>query len=256
MTKITLIGSGNVAWQLGRALVKASHCIDAVYSRNSSNAKTLADSFLDCNVASTLDFSESNSELFIIAISDTAIEGVALELLIPENALVVHTAGSIPMEVLQKFPHYGVLYPLQTLTKEKGLDFSEVPFGIEASDDKSYQKLDVLAHTLSKNVQAITSAQRKVLHIAAVIACNFTNHLFSISEAILKKENLEFALLTPLIKETVEKALTIGPQKAQTGPALRGDEKVILQHLEYLKEQPELQELYTLMTNQIIKTKR
>jgi predicted short-subunit dehydrogenase-like oxidoreductase (DUF2520 family) len=110
--------------------------------------------------------------------------------------------------------------------------------------------------SLSKKVEPIDSAQRKVIHIAAVFACNFTNHLFSISEGILKKEKMNFALLEPLIKETLQKAFELGPPQAQTGPAIRGDNKIIQQHLDYLQNEPEIQELYRLISEDIMKKKR
>lgn len=251
MASITFIGSGNVAWHFGKAFVAAGHSIDAVYSRQSSNAKALADLFFGCSVAVHTDFSKSNSDIFIIAISDSAIEKVVSEVTIPENAIVAHTSGSVPMKVLNKFPRHGVFYALQTFTKEKELNLSEVPFGIEASDEATYKKLNELALSLSEKVQPINSAQRKIVHIAAVFACNFTNHLFSISESILKKEQLDFSLLQCLIKETVQKSLEIGPRKAQTGPAIRGDEKIIQQHLDYLSNEPEIQELYKLFSDRI-----
>jgi predicted short-subunit dehydrogenase-like oxidoreductase (DUF2520 family) len=225
MAAITLIGSGNVAWHLGKAFVNAGHRINEVYSRNYSNAKALADLFPGSTILTNTDFSKSNSEVFIIAISDNAIENVVAEITIPQNAIIVHTSGSVAMQVLNKFSHHGVFYALQTFTKGKETNLSEVPFGIEASDDFTFRKLTELALTLSKKVQAISSAQRKIIHIAAVFACNFTNHLFSISETILKKEQLDFVLLESLIKETVAKSIEIGPKKAQTGPAIRGDEK-------------------------------
>jgi|SRR6187402_2850418 len=249
--KITLIGSGNVAWHLGKAFVKAGHSIEAVYSRDPGHAQALSDLFHGSTVATQTDFSKSNSELFIVAISDQALIEVAASLVIPENAVIAHTSGSMPMEALNEFSKHGVFYALQTFTKGKEMNISEVPFGIEASDNKTYELLSSLALSLSKNVQPISSAQRKVLHVAAVFACNFTNHLFSVSANILEKENLHFNLLNSLIKETVQKALEIGPEKAQTGPAIRGDEKIIQQHLDYLKSEPELQVLYKLISKLI-----
>ena len=255
MAAITLIGSGNVAWHLGKATVKAGHRIEAVYSRDPSHAKALADLFPGCLAVTNTDFSKSNSEIFIIAISDNAIENIVAEITIPQNAIVAHTSGSVSMSVLDKFSHHGVFYALQTFTKGKELDLSDTSFGIEASDNSTFQKLTELALTLSKKVQPINSTQRKTIHIAAVFACNFTNHLFSISETILKKEQLDFELLESLIKETVKKSIDIGPRKAQTGPAIRGDEKIIQQHLDYLKNEPELQELYRLFSERIAKEK-
>jgi predicted short-subunit dehydrogenase-like oxidoreductase (DUF2520 family) len=159
----------------------------------------------------------------------------------------------MPMTVLERFPKHGVFYPLQTFTKTKPVDLSEVYFGIEASGKDVYEQLFQLAFTLSEKVQSMSSAQRKVIHIAAVFACNFTNHLFSISKQILEKEQLNFELLKPLVNETVEKAFLLGPDQAQTGPAIRGDEKIIQQHLQYLTDIPDLQNLYRLLSENIRK---
>ncbi len=248
---VTLVGSGNVSWHLEKGLAKAGHRIETVYSRNLSNAKALADLFLECSFTDQLDFSKSSSELFILAVSDKALTEVISKIKIPPNAIILHTSGSTSMEVLNKFPHYGVLYPIQTFTKEKEIIISEVPFGLEASDDLTFQKIHGVAVSLSKNIQAISSEQRKLIHIAAVFACNFSNHLFSISDEILKKEGLNFSILESLIKETVTKGLEIGPAKAQTGPAIRRDEETISKHLDYLKSDPELQELYRIFSERI-----
>jgi predicted short-subunit dehydrogenase-like oxidoreductase (DUF2520 family) len=255
MAEITLIGSGNVAWHLGKALIGAGHIINSVYSRNFSNAKDLA-KLLGCQAVGSTDFSKSNSDLFIVAVRDNALEEVVSKINIPINAVIAHTSGSMPMEVLKNFSHYGVFYALQTFTKGKELAVAEVPFGIEASDRESYKQLETLALSLSKKVQPIDSAQRKVLHIAGVFACNFTNHLFSISKDILEKEKMKFSLLEPLIKETLQKAFELGPEAAQTGPAIRGDEKVIQQHLNYLKSEPEIQQLYKLISEDIMKKEK
>lgn len=157
------------------------------------------------------------------------------------------------MEVLKKFQHHGVFYTIQTFTKGKYTNLSEVPIGIEASDDDTNQKLFLLAASISKQAQSINSEQRKVIHLAAIVACNFTNHLYAISEGILKNENLNLTLLKPLMYETLQKSLEIGPQRAQTGPAIRGDEKIIQQHLDYLANEPEIQQLYKLLSEHIKK---
>lgn len=253
MSRITLIGSGNVAWHLGRVFVKAGHTIDVVYSRNFSNAEELAKLFPDCKATNALDFSRSKSELFIVALRDQAIEEVLSSAILPSAAVIAHTSGSVSMEVLRKFPKYGVFYPVQTFTKGKETDLSEIPFGIEASDENTYRILTMLAQSVSKNVLPISSLQRKVLHLAAVFACNFTNHLFSVSHDILNGEKLNFDLLKPLVEETIQKAFEIGPQKAQTGPAIRGDEKIMEQHLDYLQQEPDLQQLYRLISEGIRK---
>ena len=251
--KITLIGSGNVAWHFGKALSGAGHTIDAVYSRNKDNAQALSTLFPECLVCSTTDFSKSDADLFIVAISDHAIEEVVSEMIIPEKSVIVHTSGSMPIDVLNKYSNRGVLYALQTFTKNKEISLSDVPFGIEASNEQTFFTLQSLGSSLSNNVQRMNSDQRKVMHVAAVFACNFVNYMFSISENILKKENSNFKLLESLVQETVQKAFELGPTMAQTGPARRGDEKIILDHLDYLKNQPDLSTLYKLLSEGIQK---
>jgi len=250
---ITLIGSGNVAWQLGQALQKAGHRVEAVYSRTLKNAEALANLLPGCIATDKPDFTQSKSSFFLIAVNDQALQSVADQLNLPANSIVAHTSGSMPMTVLERFPKHGVFYPLQTFTKTKQVDLSEVYFGIEASGKEVYEQLFQLAFTLSRKAQSMSSAQRKVIHIAAVFACNFTNHLFLISKQILEKEQLDFELLKPLVKETVEKAFVLGPDQAQTGPAIRGDEKIIQQHLQYLTDKPDLQNLYRLLSENIRK---
>ncbi len=250
---VTFIGSGNVVWHLSQGLAKAGHRIEAVYSRKKSNAQSLADLWPGCIATDQLDFSKSSSSLFIIAVNDQAIEELSEALAVPEQAIVAHTSGSVSIDVLSRFSKRGVFYPLQTFTKGKETALSDIPFGIEASEEKVYHELSALALSLTKNVQSITSDQRKIIHIAAVFACNFTNYFLSVSEKILIKENLSLELLSPLVNETIRKAFEIGPEKAQTGPAIRGDEKIIQQHLDYLQNEPELQELYRLISERIEK---
>jgi predicted short-subunit dehydrogenase-like oxidoreductase (DUF2520 family) len=253
MATITLIGSGNIAWQLGLGLIKAGHTIEVVYSRTISNAKILSELIPNSIATDSLNFKEKKSELFIVAIKDQALEEVLQFVVLPPNAIIAHTSGSVSIEVVQRFPKHGVFYPLQTFTKGKETDLSKVPFGIEASDEVTYKTLITLAQSISESVQPISSHQRKVLHIAAVFACNFTNYLFSVSDDILKKEKLNFELLKPLVEETIQKAFEIGPVKGQTGPAVRGDKEIIQQHLEYLKQEPALQKLYQLISERISK---
>lgn len=243
MARITLIGSGNVATQLGLGLAKAGHTIETVYSRTKEHAAALA-TLLNGTIAPDTDFRQSQSELFIVAVNDQSIETLVQAVLLPPQAIIAHTSGSVAMQVLHQFPRHGVFYPLQTFTKGKEINFTEVPFGIEASEEETYRTLAAIASTLSPHVQSISSAQRKILHVAAVFACNFTNYLLSVSETILEKENLDFGLMKPLVDETIRKAFAIGPDKAQTGPAFRGDEVIMQQHLHYLQTQPVFQQLY------------
>ena len=203
-----------------------------------------------------LDFSQSRSGIFIIAVPDDAIEEVVKELVIPEDAILVHTSGSQSLDVLQyaATSNAGVFYPLQTFSKDRKIDLSQVPFFIEASNKSTERTLGTVAKAISKKVIKLDSEQRKALHVAAIFASNFTNHLLGVATGILGDRGLDFALLAPLIKETIEKSLSLGPDAAQTGPAKRKDFKTLDKHFEFLKEDEEVAEIYRLITQHIIDT--
>jgi predicted short-subunit dehydrogenase-like oxidoreductase (DUF2520 family) len=249
--KITLIGSGNVAWNFAQVLTQKGHQLEAVYSRSLTNARMLADQYSGCKALDTLALAQSSSSLFVIAVADQALESVCAALELPPEALVVHTSGSMPMAVLQKFDRHGVFYPLQTFSKDKKVDFSSVPLGIEASDDLVYEQLTALARSISNKVYPISSQQRTILHIAAVFACNYSNYMMHVAGQILEKEEMQLDWLKPLVEETVAKAFLLGPAKAQTGPAIRGDEAVLQKHLQYLADRPDWQDLYQLLADHI-----
>ena len=251
--KITLIGSGNVAWHFGKAFYNVGHSIQFVYGRNKESSVELASLFNGCHLLSAGEVINSTSDIYIIAVTDSSIQEILSSIDFPKDSIVVHTSGSVSVDVLKGYSNNGVLYALQTFTKNKEIALSDVPFGIEASNESTFNTLKSLASSISNNVSSMNSEQRKVLHIAAVFACNFTNYLFSISEKILKKEHSNFSLLESLVKETVQKAFEIGPKAAQTGPAKRGDRKIMLDHLDYLKNEPDLSTLYTLLSEGIQK---
>lgn len=252
MPTLTFIGAGNVAWHLTQALEDAGHRIAEVYSRELSHAQQLCRQLYDTQPTTSLDFSKSPSEIFIISVKDDAVAAVADQLIVPQGVTIYHTSGTLPLAVLKRFPNRGVFYPLQTFSKSRPLDIERVPFCLEASHPATEQQLVTLAQSISKTVYLVSSEERKILHIGAVFACNFTNHLFSIARQLVEKENLEFELLKPLIEETVAKALaTDDPAKVQTGPAIRHDVQTIQHHLRYLKEQPFNQKIYKLLTESI-----
>lgn len=252
MANISFIGAGNVAWHLAQALEDAGHSILQVYSRDVLHAKELTRHLYDTQAVNALDFSQSAAELFIIAVPDDAVFDIVEHTIFPAHAVVCHTSGTLPLTTLRKFPHRGVFYPLQTFSKHRRMDMQKVPFCLEASNDPTEEILVALAQSISKTVYLVSSEERKVLHIGAVFACNFTNHLIALSKEILEKEGLEFSLLKPLIEETLAKALTVtDPATVQTGPAIRGDEHTIQQHLRYLKDNPLQQKLYKLLTESI-----
>lgn len=256
---ITLIGSGNVAWHLAKALEAAQFKIDAIYSRNLADAEEITNELYYAEATNSLDFSDSDSDLFIIAVSDDAIEYVAESLILPEGVTVVHTSGSQPMRTLQNsFDGYegnvncGVFYPLMTFTKYKPVNLKAVPFCIEATDETTEKFLLKIARKLSKSVQVVSNEQRRVLHLSAVFACNFTNHLLAISQEIVEVNELDFSVLKPIIEETFQKALDAKhPADVQTGPAVRFDIETLQAHEKMLAEDPELRQIYRIMSESI-----
>jgi predicted short-subunit dehydrogenase-like oxidoreductase (DUF2520 family) len=253
-SKVSIIGSGNVATHLALTLENKGHFVNEIYSRNLANANKLVSKLYNTEVKENLDFSSSESEIYIISVSDDAIEVVAENLIIPPTGILVHTSGSMPMSVLNlsSCQNLGVFYPLQTFSRNKKVNFNEIPICIEATNKVTLAFIKNLASSISKKVVPIDSEQRMVLHIAAVLSCNFTNHLFTCSKEVLQKRNLNFDLLKPLIVETVNKALEIGPENSQTGPALRKDFETLDKHYNFLQYDRSLAEMYKIISQDII----
>ena len=251
---IAIIGSGNLAWHLAPELENVGHRIAEIFSPKLKNAKALQKRLYNAEINDSLDFSDSSADIIIICVSDDAIEEVAREIALPENAVIVHTSGSQPVSRLGYAisEQRGVFYPLQTFTKNKRIAFDDVPILIEAEDLHTERILKRLAKSISKNVYSVSSKDRLALHMAAVFACNFTNHLFHVSDEILRKHGFDFELLRPLIAETINKSLDIGPANAQTGPAARRDMETLNRHLEYL-EGNKYREVYKLISDLILK---
>jgi len=250
--RITIIGSGNVATHLAAAFKNAGHAIVQVYSRDMHNASLLA-YHVKAEPIDNLEQINSETDLFVIAVKDDAIEPIAADL-VQYNKLIVHTSGATSLQTLQKHTqNAGVFYPLQTFSKTRDLNFNTVPLCIEGADEKITSTLNELAYTVSQNVYRVNSEQRKILHLAAVFACNFPNYLYHVSQQLLAEKQLPFDLLRPLILETAEKVQEHLPASAQTGPAVRNDEKTMTSHLDQLGENPDLQEIYKLLSQGIIK---
>lgn len=249
--RIVFVGSGNVATCLAHAFVAEGHIITQVYSQTIDNAQLLAESI---RASAVDDFMLLNCDvdLVVIAVKDDAIADVVGKL--PEtSAMVVHTAGSIDVAVLSRFVNYGVLYPFQTFTKTKSVNILEVPLLVEGSSAVVEQSLLLFAETISNTTLVVSSSQRQQLHLAAVFACNFVNHLYVIAHDLLKESDLPFTLLLPLIGETAHKVEQVEPRLAQTGPASRDDIKTIEVHKKRLSVNPELKSIYELLTNRILK---
>lgn len=252
--KIVLLGSGNVATHLGSALQKAGHEILQVWSRTQVNALQLAGAL---SVAATdeLRALDSSADIYIISVKDDAIGEVASSFPFRDK-LLVHTSGTVPLDVFGDDQlTCGVFYPLQTFSKHKDISFSEIPVLIEGSDRAASDALAVLAGSISRTVERASSEQRAAVHLAAVFACNFSNHLYTIAKDLLAKEGLDFRLLLPLITETAEKIRSLDPKDAQTGPAARNDQVSINKHKSFLEPEPALLEIYTLMTNSILRSR-
>lgn len=254
LPQISMIGSGNVAWHLAPALDNIGYVVKEVHSRNPKNAHKLIDRLYQAEWIDSLDFSESESDLFIIAVSDDQIMPVCKEIQIPEEAVLVHISGSQPLSILEESmaEYIGVLYPLQTFSKSRHCDMEEVPFCIEANHNYPRKMLKKLANRMSGKVMEPDSDQRKIIHLSAVFACNFSNHLLTIAEEMLDEEGISFDILKPLIVETINKSLDLGPYQSQTGPASRGDAKILNDHMKMLKGRKHLAAIYKSITQHIL----
>lgn len=249
---ITLIGSGNVATHLGQALKVAGHRIIQVYSRTQAHAEILA-SQLQAQPISEWKAITNAANLYVFALKDSALcEAIPMVCAGKMDKIFVHTAGSVAMDVFKGYAkYYGVIYPLQTFSKQRQVDFQHIPCFLEASDEATAATLQQLTQTLTSTIHWMSSSQRQVIHLAAVFACNFTNHCYALANEVLQTEQIPFSTLLPLINETVSKVNTLTPQVAQTGPAVRFDENIINKQLELLRHHPRLQKIYELMSQSI-----
>lgn len=254
---IAIIGAGNLAWHLAPELENAGHHIVEIYSPTPKNAKAFQNRLYHAEINTSLDFSDSKANIFIICVTDDVIEEVAQEISLPVNAIIIHTSGSQPINKLAytTSKNIGVIYPLQTFSKRKRVSFEDIPMLIEAENSFTAETLKELAKSISKNVKSVSSSDRMAIHIAAVFACNFTNHLFEIADKLLVKQGFDFDLLRPLIAETINKSLDIGPASAQTGPAARGDLEVLDKHMDFL-EGREYQDIYKIVTDAILNNRK
>lgn len=252
---VVVVGSGNVAESIAVAVADSfSLELVQVVARNEVRAEAVAQ-VAGCDWCA--DMSEAaEADIYIIAVSDRAVEEVAAALHRPENSIVVHTAGSIGMDALGDGGR-GVLYPFQTFTAGRRVDFSVVPLFVEGSDEDTTQAIEYVANALSQRVYRATSKRRREIHLTGVFACNFVNALYTMATDLLdEREGLPFDVLRPLIEETAAKAVeATHPRHVQTGPAVRGDKAVAERHVAMLKEANQ-QEIYKLLTEYIWQTSR
>ena len=254
--KIILIGAGNVATHIGLALKGAGHNVAQVYSRTPEHAIELATQ-LGSSHASSLEQIDINADAYIFAVKDDAISTLADQLAghigeCRKKTLFIHTSGSTTINCLQSAAtRYGVIYPLQTLSKNRKINFREVPLFIEGSDRQTEVSIAAIARSIADRVVPMDSDNRRKMHLAAVWACNFVNHCYDIAASLMDENNLPFDMLLPLIDETARKVHQLSPRQAQTGPAVRYDKKIIDCHLKLLNEKPQLAEIYQLMSESI-----
>ena len=249
--KIALIGSGRLATQLGMAMKAAGHDVLQVYSRTEANARSLA-LLLQTTYTTSLTSVTHDAQLYVVALTDAVLED-ALATLCPDrkDKVFVHTAGSMPMDVFAgKAVHYGVFYPMQTFSKERNVDFSKIPVFVEYQDSIAKTCIENLAFSLSTHVYNLTSEGRRHLHLSAVFACNFSNHMYDVCARVLARKGIPFEVMLPLIDETARKVHALTPREAQTGPAVRYDQTVMQRHLDLLEDE-DLKQIYNLLSQHI-----
>lgn len=252
--KAVIIGAGNVATHLSLALQKTSVSIIQIYSRSEKGVCALANR-LGADRTTRIHEISLEADLYLFAVKDDALQEVIPQ--IPANkGLWVHTAGSVPMDIFKGYVgRYGVVYPLQTFSKDRDIDLRTAPFFIEACLPDDERLLVEFAGKLSSNVQILSSEKRKYLHLSAVFACNFSNHMYAIACKLLEEQRIPPDVLLPLIDETAAKIHALAPQKAQTGPAVRYDLNVLSLQMELLTD-PVMKEIYQLISKNIYKEAR
>ena len=247
--KIALIGSGNVAYSISKALKNKGIEISYIYVHNPDNLYSVE---RDLNIKATTSYQDLYfCDLIIIAVKDDAIQEVASNLR-EFDGLVVHTSGIKPVDILGNCARKGVFYPLQTMSKERTIDFSDTPILICSSSPEDLNILKTLASAISGKVYTCSDEQKKYIHLSAVFVSNFVNLMLNIGNEILEDNGLSVEIMESLIKETIEKTMKLGPGKALTGPAKRGDMTTISCHEALLRNYPAEKEIYKLLTNYIL----
>ena len=265
--KIVFLGSGNLATNLSLALKAAGEEIIQIFSRTQENAQALADK-LHCASCTSINDIRTDADVYIFSVKDDAlpslIEQLSQHLNSPSgagggdhNPILFHTAGSVPMSVFPETMHYelctmnyGVLYPMQTFSKDRSVNFREIPCFVEASDNNTLGAIKTLASKISDHVLEMSSEKRRKLHLAAVFACNMTNHCYRLAEKVLEEEGIDFSLYLPLIQETANKVKELSPRKAQTGPMVRYDKTIMDAQIALINDE-RTRQIYRLMADSI-----
>jgi len=253
---IAFIGAGNLAWHLAPELENFGHKVSLVNSRSKKNAISLIDRLYKASYKKNLNFSRTDIDIVIIAVNDNHIKDIVSEIIIPEDCCIIHTSGTQSIDILERSAalHYGVLYPLQTFTKRVKASFKDTPIFVEGNGNYAYKVLQQLSRNLSKQIYKLDSEQRSILHLSAVIASNFSNHMLTIAKSLMDKHDMSFDLLHNVVYSMVQKSFEIGPENGQTGPAVREDLATLEKHQKILKSDRDLHKLYTLISNHIMNT--
>ena len=249
--RIVLVGAGGLGTNLGLALHEAGHDVLAVFSRTMEHARMLAER-IGSQPTDDICALPNEADLFIVSVKDAVLTDVVQQLMQGrEEQYFAHTAGSMSLTLFQGMArHYGVFYPMQSFSKERRINFSEVPVFLEASDAQTLTQLKALSATLTPHVYELSTDERRYLHLAAVFACNFANHCYALSAEILQQHGLPFNVMLPLIDETARKVHHLSPLEAQTGPAIRYDLNVINKQQQLLDD-PAMKELYERLSKSI-----
>ena len=268
--KIVFLGSGNLATNLSLALKAAGEEIIQIFSRTKENAQALADK-LHCASCTSISEIRTDADVYIFSVKDDALPSLISQLSEhlashqhpspnTQHPILLHTAGSVPMSVFPDntltpntqhlSPNYGVLYPMQTFSKDRSVNFREIPCFIEASDNNTLGAIKTLASKISDHVLEMSSEKRRKLHLAAVFACNMTNHCYRLAEKVLEEEGIDFSLYLPLIQETANKVKELSPRKAQTGPMVRYDKTIMEAQIALINDE-RTRQIYRLMAESI-----
>jgi len=253
--KVVMIGSGNVSWHLCKRMLEQGFELIQVVNLRSGKFHECFQS-LGIPLISSAKEIATDADFYFLCVQEDQLSHLELPAFSPQ-AILIHTAGSVEMDVLKKYGiHYGCIYPLQTLSIGKEVDFEKVPLLVEASEKATSEKMMTIAHMLSKTVRYCNSVERAELHLAAVLVNNFSNHLYQMADEYLQEKGLPFELLKPLIKETVAKLDALSPLQAQTGPAKREATLIMQKHMQMLSSHPQWAAIYQLLSDSIMRNEK
>ncbi|HUX95324.1 MAG TPA: Rossmann-like and DUF2520 domain-containing protein [Bacteroidales bacterium] len=249
---ISFVGAGRVAGIMCREIYLSGYKIDTVISLSEANGRELAN---DCKASWTNEYIIPDStDVVIVSVPDSQLKSVLGKLKFKQGTIIAHTAGSSGLDVFPpEVEHKGVIYPLQTFSKNRKVKFTSLPVFIESSDNSTSEALSEIAGSVGSKVYFADTEHRRKLHLAAVFACNFTNHMMTLGKKLAYDAGYSFDELKPLIEETFLKAFEKGPENSQTGPAVRNDKNTVRKHLELLSFDHDLQRIYSEISGSIFK---